>query len=156
MSSLSPQKDGRVEGRVPIFSCENNKIATCCWTTINKTMLDPTKKDTPHPKAKEKAQQDGRRVKSLLESNPISTRDPQKAQTKPYVYQDPEAPQRLSQTCFGVFECLLWSHRSAVACQGDRCSGCSRPVSCSITIIEPLSRWPTNSRTIIPKKFLHC
>ena len=34
---------------------------------------------------------------------------------------------RLSQTCLWVFECLLQRHRSAVACRGDRGSGCSRP-----------------------------
>ena len=96
-------------------------------------MLDPTKKIPQTQRQRRRPNKMVGGVKSLLESNPISTRDPQKAQTKPYVQQDPEAPQRLSQTYFGVFECLLWSHRSAVACQGDRRSGCSRPVSCSIT-----------------------
>ena len=38
-------------------------------------------------------------AKSHLESNPIPARDAQRAQTKPYVPQDPETPQRLSQTC---------------------------------------------------------
>ena len=55
-----------------------------------------------------------------------------------------------------------------MACHGDRGSGCSRPgrhgahhksscqeVAFSPTI-EPLSRWPTNWRTIIAKKFSHC
>ena len=30
-----------------IFSCENSKITTHCWTTINKTMPDPNKKSYP-------------------------------------------------------------------------------------------------------------
>ena len=34
---------------------------------------------------------------------------------------------RLGHTCLWVFECLLWRHRSAVTCRGDRGSGCSRP-----------------------------
>ena len=59
-------------------------------------MLDPTKKDTPHPRAMEKPQQDGGGAKSHLESNPIPTRDDQRAQTKPFVQQ--ETSQRLSQT----------------------------------------------------------
>ena len=32
------------EERELIFSCENSIIATCCWTTIDRRMLDPTKK----------------------------------------------------------------------------------------------------------------
>ena len=54
-------EDGRVEGLALIFACENSKITTHCWTTINRRMLDPPKKDTPHPRAKEKPQQDTRR-----------------------------------------------------------------------------------------------
>ena len=41
-------------------------------------------------------------VKSHLESNPIPARDAWRAQTKPCAHQDPEAPQRLSQTCIWV------------------------------------------------------
>ena len=43
--------------------------------------MDPTKKDTPGPRAKEKPKKDGRRSKIALESNPIPTRDTQRAQT---------------------------------------------------------------------------
>ena len=38
-------------------------------------------------------------AKSHLESNPIPVRDAQRVQTKPCVHQDPETPQRPSQTC---------------------------------------------------------
>ena len=41
-------------------------------------------------------------VKSHLESNPISARGTWKAQTEPCVHQEPETPQRLSQTCLWV------------------------------------------------------
>ena len=37
------------------------------------------------------------------------------------------SPERLGQTCFWVFGCLLWSYRSAVACHRGRGSGCSWP-----------------------------
>ena len=52
-------QDGRVEGHTLIFSFENSKIATNQWTNIDRRMLDSTKKDTPHPRAKEKPQQGG-------------------------------------------------------------------------------------------------
>ena len=38
------------------------------------------------------------RTKSRLESNPIPARDAQRAQTNPWLYQDPETPQKLNQT----------------------------------------------------------
>ena len=71
-------------------------------------------------------------AKSHLESNPISARDTQKAPTKTYAHQDPETPQRLSQTCLWVFEYLLQRHGSPVACHRGRGSGCSRPGSHSV------------------------
>ena len=64
-------------------------------------------------------------VKSRVESNPIPARDSWTAQTKCCAYQ--ETPQRLSQTCLWVFECLTWRHRPAVAQRRDRGSRCSRP-----------------------------
>ena len=54
-------------------------------------------------------------VKLCLGSSPLPDRDTQRAQTKPCVHQDPETPQRLSQTCLWVFECLLQRNGSAVA-----------------------------------------
>ena len=91
-------------------------------------MLDPTKKkDTPCPKAK-KPQQDGRRGEIEFRVKPQPSRDARRAQVTLCMHiQDPDAPQRLSQTCLSVFECLLQRHRSAVACHRDRGSGCSRP-----------------------------
>ena len=53
-------------------------------------------------------------VKSHLESKPIPSRDARRAQTKPCVHE--ETPQRLSQTCVWMFECLLWRYKSAVDC----------------------------------------
>ena len=76
-----------------------------CWI--------PPKKDSPHPRAKEKLQQDGRRSKITFRIKPIPTRDIQRAQTKPSMQQ--ENPQRLSQTWLWVFACLLWKYGSAVA-----------------------------------------
>ena len=47
-------QDGRVEGHALTPSCENTRITTSCWTVIDRKTLELTKKDTPHPKTKEK------------------------------------------------------------------------------------------------------
>ena len=99
-----------LEGHALIFSCENNKIATCCWTTIHKRMSDPTKKRYLTSKGKGEAPTRWLGAKLLLESNPIPARDAWRVQSKLCVHQDPEIPQRLSQTCLWVFECLLQKH----------------------------------------------
>ena len=49
-------QDGGVEGRALTPSCENNRITTSCCTIIDRKTLELTKKDTPHPKTKEKPQ----------------------------------------------------------------------------------------------------
>ena len=69
-------------------------------------------------------------AKSHLESNPITTRDTQRAQTTPGVHQ--ETLQRLRQTCLWVIECLLRSSGSAVACLRGRASACSN-LGCGIS-----------------------
>ena len=58
-------------------------------------------------------------AKSCLQSKP-HTRQRCRAQTKPCVHQDPEIPQRLSQTCLSMFESLLWGQGAPVACHGHR------------------------------------
>ena len=67
-------QDGGVEGHGLSSSCKNTKAATSCWITTNRRMLEPTKKETPHPKTKKKLQRDGRRGTILTKSNPIPTR----------------------------------------------------------------------------------
>ena len=57
-------------------------------------------------------------TKSCLESNPIPARDAWRAQTEACVHQHLDTPQRLSQTCLLVLECLLWRYRPTVACAG--------------------------------------
>ena len=95
-----------------------------CWI--------PPKKDTTCRRAKEKIQQDGRRGKTTFRIKPNNCQRCRRAQTKLCVHQDPKAPQRLSQTCLSVFECLLSRHGSAVTCHRDRDSGCSRPGTCGM------------------------
>ena len=43
-----------------------------CWTIIDRKTLELTKKDTPHPKTKEKPQWDGRRGAITIKSNPVT------------------------------------------------------------------------------------
>ena len=64
-------------------------------------------------------------AKSRLETNHIPATDAQRAQTKPCAHQ--KTPQRPSQICLCVFECLLRRYGSAVDCHRDRVSECSRP-----------------------------
>ena len=65
-------QDGGVEGRALTSSCENTRITTSCWTIIDRKTLELTKKDTPHPKTKEKPQWDARRGAITVKSNPIT------------------------------------------------------------------------------------
>lgn len=44
-------QDGGEEGHALIFCC-NTKIATGCWTSIDRRMLEPTKKRFPMSKDK--------------------------------------------------------------------------------------------------------
>ena len=98
------EKDGGVEGCTLIFSWENSKSTTRCWTTMDRRMLDPTKKDIPHPRAKGKPQKDSRRGEITFRIKLHTYQRHSEGSNKPCVHQDPKTPQRLSQNC----ECLLW------------------------------------------------
>ena len=129
-------KDGRVEGSVLIFSCENSKITTNCWTAIHRKMLDSTPtpaccKRYPTSRAKEKPQQDCRRGNIAFSIIPQTGQrlleGTNKTLCAPGLRKKSNDPhKRLSQTPLWVFECLLWRHRSAVTCHRDRGSGCNR------------------------------
>ena len=87
-------------------------------------MLDPTKRRYPMSKGKGGSPKDGRRGDFIPA---IPARDAWRAQTKPFVHQDPETLQRLYQTILSVFEGLLQRHRSVVASHRDRGSGSGSP-----------------------------
>ena len=78
----------------------------------------------PHPRAKEKPQQGGWRCETFLESNPIPTRDAQRAQTYLVCTRTQRSHRDWDRPVFG---CLLRRYRSAVDCCAGRGSGCSRP-----------------------------
>ena len=65
-------QDGGVEGHALTPSCENTRITTSCWTIIDRKTLELTRKDTSHPKTKEKPQWDGRRGAITVKSNHIT------------------------------------------------------------------------------------
>ena len=87
-----------------------------CWI--------PPEKDTPPPRVKEKPQQDGRRGKIEFRIKPHICQRCSEGSNKPYVHQDPETPQRLSQNCVWVSPEEV--RVSSGLLQG-RGSGCSRP-----------------------------
>ena len=66
-------QDGGVEGCALTPSCKSTRITANYWTIINRKTLELTKKETPHPKTKEKPQWDGRRGAITIKSNPITT-----------------------------------------------------------------------------------
>ena len=109
------------------FSWENTKIATSC-----KTMLEPTKKDTPCPRAKEKPQQDRSRHAITFQIKPHNHQRCLGRTNRTLCASGPrersiDLHKRLSQTRLWAFECLLKRHRSVVACSRDRGSGSSSP-----------------------------
>ena len=124
--SSSSKKDGGVEKYALIFSFENIKITTICWTTIDRRMLEPTKERYPTSKEQRRSlQQNGRMSTIMLKSNSIPTRDSWRAQTKSSSHQDPgesssDPHKRLSQTCLWKFKGLLRRCGSSVASHRDR------------------------------------
>ena len=63
---------------------------------VNWKMLEPTKKDTPCPRAKKKPQQDGRRGKMAFRIKLLTLQRCSEGSNKPCAHQDPETPQKLS------------------------------------------------------------
>ena len=87
-------------------------------------MLEQIWGDTPCPRAKENSSKMVEGAKSHSESNPICTRNAQRAQTN-LVQTRTQRPHRDQDRT--VLECLLWQYRSAVDCSRGRGSGCRRP-----------------------------
>ena len=59
-------------------------LFTHCWTTIDWRMLNPTKKkDIPHPRAKEKPQQDGSMCKVTFRIKPLTHQRHSEVSSKP-------------------------------------------------------------------------
>ena len=66
-------QDGGVEGCALTPSHESTEITANCWTIVDRKTLELTKKDTPHPKTKEKPQWDGRKGAITIKSDPITS-----------------------------------------------------------------------------------
>ena len=110
-------------GSTPCPRAEKSQRDSRHWTG-GREVLEWLWRDTPHPRANEKPQQDGRRGKLHLESNPISARDAQRAQTH-LVLTRTQRPHRDWDRTVG--ECLLRTYGSPVDCRRGRGAGCSRP-----------------------------
>ena len=109
-SFIEPDKfqDGGLEGCVLISSCKNSKNF---WSTgtpklqlaaeqpmTGKCWIQP-KKDTPHQRAKEKPQQDGRRGEITFRIKPDTCQRHLEGSNKLCCISGPKTPQRLSQNC---------------------------------------------------------
>ena len=92
---------------------------------LNKTSTEkywiPPKKDTPHLRAKEKPQQDGRRGEITFRIKLHTHQRQLRAQTKPLCAPGPRDP---TETERDLCLSLLWRYRSEACCR-DRGSGCS-------------------------------
>ena len=104
-------QDGGVEGYVLIFSCKNSKIITHCWTTDSRRMMNPTKRRYPHPRAKEKPQQDGRRGKIMFRIKPHIHQRRLEGSNKPCAHQDPEIPETEPELCLSVYCGSRWRRK---------------------------------------------
>ena len=105
------------------FLLQELKITTCCWTAIDRRMLDPTRKRYIS-KGKGKAPEDGKRGEIMFRNKPHNCQRRSERSNKPCAHQDPETPQRLSQNCVWV---LLEEVRVSSALLQGRGSGYSRP-----------------------------
>ena len=96
---------GGEEGHALIFSCENSKITTRCWTTIDRRCWIPPREDTAHPRAKKKPRQDGRRGKIMFRVTPHSCQRHSEGSNKTLCFEPgPRDPRDWTRP---VFECLL-------------------------------------------------
>ena len=152
--------------RVLIF-CENTKIATSCWTTMDRRMLEPTKKKIPHNQGQRRSHNKVARGTQLhLKSNLIPTRDPWWAQAKPCVPQGrgKGAVTPTRDWARPTFECLrvfcgdvnqqwpaMGTEALATAVLGGMANSLLKETAINPTIWLP-SRQLTNWRT----KFSHC
>ena len=110
MCSSSPERTPKLQ-----LTSEQPSVGEC-WI--------PPKKDSPHPRAKEKPQQDARSGEISFRIKPHTYQRCSEGSDIPCEHQDTETPQRPPRT---VSECLLRRYGSAVDCCRDRGSGCSRP-----------------------------
>ena len=79
--------------------------------------MDPTKKDTPHPRAKEKTQQDGRREKITFRIKPRTLQRCSEG-SKKTLFTAGDLTETEPDLTLSV--CVLWRYSSAVACRRDR------------------------------------
>ena len=103
-----------------------------CWI--------PSERDTPLPRTKKNPQQYGRSREIVFRIKPHNCQKCSEGSNKTLCI--PGDPQRLSQICLLVFECLLQHYGSAAACCRGRGFGCSRP-GCGIRLLGDGHRNPT-------------
>ena len=116
-------QDGRVEVR-SFSPARTPKLQLSAEQPLTGDCWIPPKKDTPHPREKEKSQQDVRRGEIEFRIKPHTCQNAWRAHTNLVLTRTQRLHRDWART---VFECLLQSYGSAVACRRGRGSGCSRP-----------------------------
>ena len=118
---------GGEEGHALIFSCENSKITTHWWTTIDRRCWIPPREDTAQPRVKKKPRQDGRRDKIMFRVTPHSCQRHSEGSNKTLCFEPgPRDPRDWTRP---VFECLLNQTCVWVSPEPDLClSVWTRPV----------------------------
>ena len=104
---MSRVQDGGVERRALNLSYGNFKITTCCWKTVDKRMLEHTKKRYPAYKGEGEPQQDDRRGEIAFRIKPYTSRRFLEGTNKPCAHQDPETSQRLN-NCVWMSPAEVW------------------------------------------------
>ena len=102
------------------ISCENSKITTHCWTIINRRNVGSHQKRYPHPRAKKKSQQDGRRDKISFRIKPHTCQRCLEGSNQTLCVPGPRDP---TETEPNLCLTLQQRYRPAVACNRDRSSG---------------------------------
>ena len=104
------KEDGGVEGRALIFSCKNSKLQLADEQPLTGKCWIPPEKDTSHPKAKEKPQQDSRKGKIVFRIRLHTHQRHLEGSNKTLCASGPRDPTR--DRARPAFECL------SVSCRG--------------------------------------
>ena len=106
-------QNSSLEGHALNLPFKNSKIATTCLTTIDRRMLDLTKKkDSPYPGAKEKPQQHSGKGATTFKIKPQTCQRCSEVEKPNLCTPGPKGRSsdhnRLNWSCLCVFKCLLW------------------------------------------------
>ena len=107
MQNTSWESTGVPDQRKRIYRTMQNSLKHLDNSLLNNCQQENVgshqKKDTPHPRAKEKPQKDGSRGETAFRIKPCTRQRRLEGSKKPCVHHDPEFPQRQSRNCVWVY-----------------------------------------------------